>query len=410
MAPTPSPAQPFPAEPPDDRAGDLPSPQLAAAIGRRRLLALGAGAATAAGLGVTALRSARPAGAADLPPVSTDVHFFYYPWYGSPTVYGSWRHWPQGDHEPPLDIASNFYPKLGAYDAGDSVVVSQHMSWIRQAGVGVIVTSWWGQGSYEDQRVPLLLDTAAQYGVKVAFHLEPYTGRTADSTVADIEYITAAYGSHPGCFRDPKHGGKPAFYVFNSLLITDWSPLARVNAANIVLTQTTDVSKATYFGGLYNYAVGTDFTGWQGIADWCYANGRVWAPSVGPGYINDRAVPGNNTPTLTRDDGATYDQIWSGALSPANGGPPTWVSITSFNEWHEGTMCEPASTTPPSGYGYQTFAGAYGTTGASSETAYLARTRYWVDRFTAAGAPPAATPPATRRPRPPARPGTASRG
>ncbi len=37
---------------------------------------------------------------------------------------------------------------------------------------------------------------------------------------------------------------------------------------------------------------------------------------------------------------------------------PTWVSITSFNEWHEGTMIEPATNTPPSGYGYQTFAGA----------------------------------------------------
>jgi hypothetical protein len=371
------------------------SPQHAAAIGRRNLLALGVGAAGAAALGWTATRAARPAGAAELVAASTDVHFFYYPWYGSPSVYGSWRHWQQGDHTPPLDIGSDFYPTLGAYDAGDSAAVAQHMAWIRQAGVGVVATTWWGQGSYEDQRVPLLLDTAAQYGVKVAWHLEPYTGRTAASTVADIQYINASYGTHPAFYRDAAHGNRPAFYVFNSLLITDWSALAQVNTANIVLTQTTDVSKATYFGGLYNYAVGTNFTGWKGIADWCRANGRIWAPSVGPGYTDQRAKPGNTSPDLARGDGATYDQIWSSALSATNGGPPDWVSITSFNEWHEGTMIEPASSTPPAGIDYLTYVGAYGKTGAAAETAYLDRTLYWVQQFTGtATTPPPTTPPA----------------
>jgi hypothetical protein len=365
-----------------------PSPRRAAEISRRRLLALGAGAVGAAGLGIGGLLTATPAAAATLPPASTDVHFFYYPWYGSPAVNGAWRHWDQGGHTPPNDIGSNYYPALGPYDAGDSAVVAQHMSWIRGAGVGVVATSWWGQGSYEDQRVPLLLSTAAQYGVKVAFHIEPYTGRTAASVVSDIQYINSRYGSSPGFFRDPKHGSKPVFYVFDSLAITDWSPLAQVNGANLVLTQTTDVSKATYFGGLYNYAVGTDVNGWQGIADWCYANGRIWAPSVGPGYIDQRAKPGSTTPVLDRANGATYDQIWSAVLSTANGGPPTWVSITSFNEWHEGTMIEPAVWNPPSGYGYSTYVGAYGSSGAASQTAYLDRTAYWVAQFTGGATQP----------------------
>ncbi|MFG2044993.1 hypothetical protein [Dactylosporangium sp. NPDC048998] len=59
----------------------------------------------------------------------------------------------------------------------------------------------------------------------------------------------------------------------------------------------------------------------------------VWAPSVGPGYIDDRASPGNTTPTLGRDNGATYDRQRTNALATK----PTWVSITSFNEWHEGS-------------------------------------------------------------------------
>jgi F5/8 type C domain/Glycosyl hydrolase family 99 len=107
----------------------------------------------------------------------------------------------------------------------------------------------------------------------------------------------------------------------------------------------------------------------------------VWSPSVAPGYIDDRAVPGNTTPTVGRADGAMYDQQWGNALDPTKGGVPTWVSVTSFNEWHEGSTIEPADSTPPGGFGYQTFDGAYGKTGAAAETAYLERTAHWVAEF-----------------------------
>ena len=57
------------------------------------------------------------------------------------------------------------------------------------------------------------------------------------------------------------------------------------------------------------------------------------------------------------------------------------MSITSFNEWHEGSTIEPARSTPPAGFNYQTYSGAYGRTGASAETAYLDRTAYWAAEF-----------------------------
>ena len=124
---------------------------------------------------------------------------------------------------------------------------------------------------------------------------------------------------------------------------------------------------------------GATAPGWEQAGEYAAANGLVWAPSVGPGYIDDRAVPGNTTPTLGRADGATYDLEWSNALDPAKGGVPTWVSVTSFNEWHEGSVIEPASSAPPGAY--QTFSGAYGRTGAAAETAYLDRTAYWAAEF-----------------------------
>ncbi|MFB7273056.1 ThuA domain-containing protein [Streptomyces sp. NPDC056244] len=318
--------------------------------------------------------------------LSNNVHLFYYPWYGSPAKYGSYRHWQQGGRTPPQDIGADLYPKLGAYDSGDYTgAVAQHMKWVKQSGAGVIVYSWWGRGGYEDTLARGVLDAAQREGIKVAWHIEPYSGRTAASVVSDIQYLNATYGSHPAYYRDAEHNNRPAFYIFESLRITDWAALDQVTQTNSVLAQTTDTSKIAHFSGLYTYdgIAGATAPGWKQAGDYARANGLIWAPSVAPGYIDDRAVPGNTTPTLGRANGATYDKEWNNALDPAIGGSPTWVSVTSFNEWHEGSSIEPASSAPPGGFGYQTFSGAYGRTGADAENAYLDRTKYWVNQFSA---------------------------
>ncbi|HEX2995332.1 MAG TPA: hypothetical protein VHP14_10925, partial [Anaerolineales bacterium] len=135
--------------------------------------------------------------------LSTKVHIFYYPWYGT----NPYRHWDQGGHTPPNDIGSNFYPVLGPYNSGDFTgAVTTHMQQIQQAGVGVVVLSWWGQGSYEDSKVTGIMDVANQYGLKVAFHIEPYGSRTASSVVSEVNYINNRYGSHPAYYRDAEHG------------------------------------------------------------------------------------------------------------------------------------------------------------------------------------------------------------
>lgn len=342
-----------------------------------------------------------PARSAAAPLLSQRTHLFYYSWYGSPSVNGSWRHWPQGGHTPPADIGANFYPALGAYDSGDTAaVLPQHMQWIQQSGAGVIVYSWWGQGSYEDGLARRVLDAAGQYGIKVAWHLEPYGGRSAASTVSDIRYINQQYGGHPAFYRDAEHGNRPAFYIFSSLDIADWSALAQVNQANIILAQTTDSSKVQFFGGMYTYdgIAGLSAPGWKQAADYCRQHGLVWAPSVAPGYLDDRAVPGNSTPTVDRGNGSVYDQQWSNALATATGGLPDWVSVTSFNEWHEGSQIEPASGAPPAGLGYQTYLNAYGRSDASAALAYLDRTAYWAGRFETLKGQPGATPSPTAAP------------
>jgi len=82
-----------------------------------------------------------------------DVHVFYYPWYGDPTHDGVYLHWqhqvlphwkaeisaryPVGRrHQPPDDIGSSFYPKLGPYSSRDPNIVADHMRQIQQSGAG----------------------------------------------------------------------------------------------------------------------------------------------------------------------------------------------------------------------------------------------------------------------------------
>ena len=76
-----------------------------------------------------------------------------------------------------------------------------------------------------------------------------------------------------------------------------------------------------------------------------------------------------------RRHGASYDRMWRGALR----GRADIVTITSYNEWHEGTQIEPARG---GRQGYQSYEGAWGSSGRAAETAYLDRTTFWVDRFT----------------------------
>ena len=85
---------------------------------------------------------------------------------------------------------------LGAYSIADKAVLAQHFAWLREAGIGVIISSWWGQGSREDRAVPLLLEIAEEYGIKVAFHIEPYGGRTANRLLDDVKYIYDRYGGY----------------------------------------------------------------------------------------------------------------------------------------------------------------------------------------------------------------------
>jgi hypothetical protein len=81
--------------------------------------------------------------------------------------------------------------------------------------------------------------------------------------------------------------------------------------------------------------------------------------------------------------GKTYDGMWRAAIAAE----PDRITITSYNEWHEGTQIEPARRHPGTILGeYASYEGAYGRTGEAAERAYLARTAYWTKTYRVAAA------------------------
>jgi glycoprotein endo-alpha-1,2-mannosidase len=298
------------------------------------------------------------------------VSAFYYPWYGTSSRDGAYQHWAQRGHTPPNDIASSYYPLRGLYSSSDAVVTAQQMDEIRAAGIDEIAVSWWGQGSPEDGRLPEVIAAARADGIAVAAHLEPYAGRTVASTVADVVYL--------------RRLGVRTFYVYRplDLPVADWAAAkAALHAGgSTVFAQTALVGAAAAggFDGVYTYDIvvygGNKF---GRLCKEAHAVKLLCAPSVGPGYDARR---GSGDPVLKpRRNGATYDSMWKMAIEAG----ADLVTITSYNEWHEGTQIEPAapSLTRRGTYRYLSYDGAWGLHGVAAEDAYLTRTRYWSDVF-----------------------------
>src|ERR1044071_2719121 len=143
------------------------------------------------GLVLAALALFAPAADGALGPTGPDPEtaIFYYPWFGTPARDGEYDHWQQNGHQPSGDLASAFYPSRGAYSSSDPSVLDGQMREIERAGVDEIVVSWWGKGTPVDQRLPSVVAAARTHSLDVAAHLEPYAGRTVESTASDIGYL-----------------------------------------------------------------------------------------------------------------------------------------------------------------------------------------------------------------------------
>ena len=292
------------------------------------------------------------------------VAIFYYPWYANPAKDGRWAHW-YVDHDGAPVLSTPYFPSRGLYSSSNAKIVAAQMREIAESGVGTLVVSWWGFDSPENDRLSLVEQAAAKQGLDIAIHIEPYRGRTPASAAQDIVALH-------------EERGVTDFYVYDADrdAASEWaealSPLDDVRVFGH--TPLVGRAKASGFDGLYTYDVVT----WNGalfrrLCTQAHAAGLLCAPSVGPGY--DARLATRLESVRPRSDGLTYDRMWKTALK-AN---PDLVTVTSYNEWQEGTQIEPARVA----IGKASYEGAWGKNGVAAQRAYLAATARWAARLQA---------------------------
>ncbi len=326
--------------------------------------------------------------------------FEYYPWYGT----NPWRHWNQWQRVPPRDMAASSVPRLGPYDSADAAVVAQHARWMIEAGVGAVNLSWWGRGSFEDLRVPIVMDVMRDHGLKVTFHLEPYSQQRPEQYAADIQFLLTEYGEkrHWDCFlmlHDADGVEGPVFKSFATLLPPQGTDChGRTFSIDLyrpdsVWRQQTDTVRETFrrefdqirlladssaldrvqAGGFDGMAIYDNYVRperWPEMAHACRDVDLEFSFNINAGFdgIAQRNVPPDSCyrppsfePPAALDWSAAIDHEnarrlaeWridesmrttlnlqtDGTLPPARTGF-FLTFVNSFNEWHEGTQFEP---------------------------------------------------------------------
>jgi glycoprotein endo-alpha-1,2-mannosidase len=330
-----------------------------------------------------------------------EVHAFYYTWYANPETDGTWSHWNhfvmlqdgQGpEFTPPESIGANFYPGNGLYSSNSLEDTRVHFRQLKAAGVGTVAVTWWGAGDFTDKALEVSFAAAKEEGMKVCFHIEPFGGRNGATSKDALIYLLDKYGDHPALYRSAQFGNRPVAYMYDSYLVQPegWATILDPAAENTIRGTKYDTAmiglwvkgpdgeklKAGGFDGAYTYFATDGFTygstvaNWPSMAEWCRENALAFVPSVGPGYDDTRIRPWNTKNQRDRENGAYYDRMWQAAI----GVQPQAVSITSFNEWHEGTQIEPAVPKVIEGYTYLDY-------GERAPAYYLERTAHWVEEW-----------------------------
>ncbi len=314
--------------------------------------------------------------------LSTVFHIFYYPWYGNPEYDGEYRQWNHrilphwsdktwddaGSYSGGDDIGANFYPQLGCYSSNDPEIIDRHMQMISSTGTGVVVVSWWGEGSFEDRTIPLLLESAIKYNLRVSFHIEPFYSN-AEEFRKCLGYLQK-YMGHPAIF---KLNGKPLHYVYDSFKLEpeEWERILSIDGDLTVRDSKLDAVfiglwveeedgiklSASHFDGFYTYfasegfVYGSSTENWGRMAEFAQKHDMLFVPCIGPGYSDTRIRPWNAENYKSRDNGRYYKDMFRAATVLS----PDFIGITSFNEWHEGTQIEPALSLSISDFLYEDY-------------------------------------------------------
>lgn len=268
-----------------------------------------------------------------------EVGVYYYPWYKQ-----GWRnyHWNSSKEYPKWNVVDT--PLLGYYSCQDESVVMQHLEWMEDIGIDFMILSWWGNervlggSSYEDESCRFIFSIIKQYKypIKAALMVEGFNETNGIYDFPSIfDYIHETYVTS---------------YSDVYMLLDKKPLLCWYNAAN--MTGTSENPKLENIMEICNEGrFESRIVGHNTYVNWsfsipCSVNSSIIPPLSEDGMIcvepryDDSYIGGNSTFDGNLTEGL-YDFQWREAIRLREGGKVNYVTIYSWNEYHERSQIEP---------------------------------------------------------------------
>ena len=232
---------------------------------------------------------------------------FYYPWY------------PENLSQPG---DSHYTPSAGDYSVDSPATVDRQIKDMQYGGLQAGIESWWGQGTREDKRLPLLMSEAAKLGFSWSayYEKEGYGNPSVSEITSDLIYLRK-YSSQPAWLHID---GRPVIFVWadgsdGCGMATRWAEANKTAHYYVVLK---------VFGGYTGCA--DQPQGWHQYADVADIQ-RGYSALASPGFwkYDESAPEVQRDPTRFRQD----------VVAMAESKEPFQL-IVSYNEWGEGTAVE----------------------------------------------------------------------
>jgi RNA polymerase sigma factor (sigma-70 family) len=243
---------------------------------------------------------------------------FYYPWYP--------ENFAAGD--------THYTPSAGDYSVADPSTVDRQIQDMQYGGLQAAIVSWWGQGTEEDERMPLLMQEAAKldFSMTAYYEEEGYGDPSVAQITSDLIYLRKYSDQRAWLHID----NLPVIFVF-----------AQGSDGCGMATRWAEANATAHY-----YVVLKVFPGYRSCADqpqgWHqYADDldiqQGYSAIASPGFWKYNEA----TPSIPRDPTTFRQQVTEVAESKE-----PFQLIISYNEWGEGTAVESATAwSSPSGHG-----------------------------------------------------------
>ncbi len=284
---------------------------------------------------------------------------FYYPWYKTQTVDGSWSYWQDNGHSPPNNWFANylpdydpaqFNPTVELYSSLDDRVIYWQLRKLAEAKQEVAISSWWNPQHKTDIAFSHIISDLMQRSDNPYpnFRWALYYEKEGDNShglvndpqvselVSDLNYIADNYANKSAFF---KINNRPVIFVYadvNDCGTTNPCDSTNTNSMLYRWSQAKQQARGNFyivlkvFSGFANAPFQPD--SWHQYAP---AN-RSGQHSPFSSYVSPGFWKNGDTPRLTRDLSAFETAVNS--MVSAN---TTFKLIETWNEWGEGSSVEP---------------------------------------------------------------------